>query len=104
MSIHKSLNLGSGIITERSVFTRRERVEKLMESDAFEEGAIPLGLPKVKTRMRVLTKRQLKAIAAAEREAAIAEMEAAQAAQRAAEAAGEVFEAAPEAGDDGEGA
>lgn len=92
MSIHKSLNLGGGIKSIRSVFTRRERVEKLMDQGTFEEGSMPLGMPKVKTRVRKMTKRQLKAIAAAERETAIAELEAAQAALRAAEAAGEVLE------------
>ncbi|MHC4823558.1 MAG: small basic protein [Planctomycetota bacterium] len=92
MSIHKSLNLGGGIKSVRSVFTRRERVEKLMDKGEFEEGDMPLGMPKVKTRVRTITKRQLKALAAAERETAIAELEAAQAALRAAEAAGEVLE------------
>lgn len=91
MSIHKSLNLGGGIQSERSVYTRRERLDKLMESGDFEEGSNPLGLPKVRTRYRTVTKRQLKALAAAEREAAIAEAEAADAAQRAAEAAGEAL-------------
>ncbi|MFK5955215.1 MAG: small basic protein [Planctomycetota bacterium] len=95
MSIHKSLNLGSGIVTVRSVFTRRERVEKLMDAGTFEDGNMPLGMPKVKTRVRSMTKRQLKAIASADREAAIAELEAAQAAARAAEAAGEVLEDTP---------
>ena len=90
MSIHKSLNLRGGIDSVRSVFTRRERVEKLMGKEAFEEGAMPLGLPKVKTRLRTMTKRQIKAMFAAEREAAIADLEATQAATRVAEAAGEV--------------
>ena len=90
MSIHKSLNLGGGISTTRSVFTRRERIDQLMERNEFEEGANPMGLPKVRTSFRTVTKRQLKAIATAEREAAIAELEAADAATRAAEAAGEI--------------
>ncbi|MDP7062000.1 MAG: small basic protein [Planctomycetota bacterium] len=90
MSIHKSLNLGGGIASIRSVYTRRERIEKLMERNEFEEGGNPMGLPKVRTSFRTITKRQLKAIAAAEREEAIAAQEAADAATRAAEAAGEV--------------
>jgi len=90
MSIHKSLNLGSGIVSIRSVFTRRERVDKLIDAGSFEDGSMPLAMPKVKTSVRTMTKRQLKAIASAERETAIAELEAAQAAVRAAEAAGEV--------------
>lgn len=95
MSIHKSLNLGSGITSVRSVFTRRERVERLMDAGELADGDMPLGMRKVKTRVRTMTKRQLKAIAAAEREKAIAEQEAAQAAARAAEAAGEIIEDAP---------
>jgi small basic protein (TIGR04137 family) len=90
MSIHKSLNLGGGIASTRSVFTRRERIDKLMEREEFEAGSSPMGLPKVRTSFRTMTKRQLKAIASAEREAAIAAQEAADAAARAAEAAGEI--------------
>jgi small basic protein (TIGR04137 family) len=82
MSIHKSLNLGGGITSERSVFTRRERIERLIERGDFEEGANPLGLPKVRTRFKVVTRRQAKAMAAAEaaREAAAAAAAAAEAA------------------------
>lgn len=95
MSIHKSLNLGSGIVSIRSVFTRRERVDKMMDAGTFDEGSMPLGMPKIKTRVRTITKRQLKAIASEQREASIAELEASQAAARAAEAAGEVLEDTP---------
>jgi small basic protein (TIGR04137 family) len=92
MSIHKSLNLGGGIASVRSVFTRRERIDKLMDKGELEDGSNPFGLPKVRTSFRTITKRQLKALAAAEREASIAAQEAADAAARAAEAAGEVLE------------
>ena len=90
MSIHKSLNLGGGIASVRSVFTRRERIDKLMEKDKLEGDENPFGLPKVRTTFRTVTKRQLKAQASADREESIAAQEAADAAARAAEAAGEV--------------
>ena len=66
MSIHKSLNTGGGIESERSVLTRRERVDKLLEEGRLEEGDRPTGLPKVRTKFKVLTKKQKKAAAAAE--------------------------------------
>ena len=90
MSIHKSLNLGSGLSSVRSVFTRRDRIDKLVAGGEVELSSNPLGLPKVRTSFRTVSKRQLKALAAAEREISIAEAEAADAAARAAEAAGEV--------------
>lgn len=83
MSIHKSLNLGGGIASVRSVWTRRERIEKLMEEGRRSDADAATGLPKVRTRYKVLTRKQLKA-----REAEIA-----------AEAA-----AAGEAGDGADGA
>ncbi len=61
MSIHKSLNLGGGISTQRSVLTRRERVEKLIEDGRLADGDRPTGLPKVRTNYKVLTRKQLKA-------------------------------------------
>lgn len=83
MSIHKSLSLGSGLSTSRSVFTRRERIEKLMEKGRFEDGGSVYGLPKVRTKYKVLSKKQLKAVAAEQRlkEAEIAAAEAAAASQ-----------------------
>lgn len=80
MSIHKSLNLGGGVTSTRSVFTRRERIERLMDAGDFAEGDAPMGLPKVRTSFKVMTRRQAKALAAAE-----AEKEAAEAAAEAAE-------------------
>ena len=83
MSIHKSLSLGSGLSTSRSVFTRRERIEKLMEKGSFDEGGSVYGLPKVRTKYKVLSKKQLKAVAAEQRikDAEIAAAEAAAASQ-----------------------
>jgi small basic protein (TIGR04137 family) len=83
MSIHKSLSLGSGLSTSRSVFTRRERIEKLMEKGSFDEGGSVYGLPKVRTKYKVLSKKQLKAVAAEQRlkDAEIAAAAAAEASQ-----------------------
>ncbi|MCH2101428.1 MAG: small basic protein [Planctomycetes bacterium] len=68
MSIHKSLSLGSGLSQERSVFTRRERIERLMERGELDESGSVYGLPKVRTQFKVLSKKQMKALAAVERE------------------------------------
>lgn len=80
MSVHKSLNLGSGLSQDRSVFTRRERLERLMEAGEFSDGDSVYGLRKVRTKYKVLTKKQLKALAAAQREKAAEEAAAAAAA------------------------
>lgn len=73
MSIHKSLYVGGALSTTRSVFTRRERIEKLMEKGDFEEGGSVFGLPKVRTQFKVLSKKQMKALASAQAEAVVAE-------------------------------
>ena len=58
MSIHKSLNIQGTLNTERSVWTRRERIEKLKEEGRWDEGSdSPFGLPKVRTRFKVLGKK-----------------------------------------------
>ena len=67
MSVHKSLYLGSSLNSIRSVFTRRERLEKLTESEDFQEGDSVYGLRKVRTRFKTMSKKQMKAAAASER-------------------------------------
>jgi len=73
MSIHKSLNLGSGLSTARSVYTRRERLEILGESGDYVEGENPIGVRKVRTAFKTASKKQLKEAAklAREEEAAV---------------------------------
>jgi small basic protein (TIGR04137 family) len=88
MSIHKSLNLGGGIITKRSVWTRRERIEKLLQEGRMADGERPTGLPKVRTNYKVLTRKQMKA-KEAEAATAAAEVAAAEAATGEGEAGGE---------------
>ncbi len=54
MSIHSSLRGVSTLIGDRSVFTRRERLEILAKAGKFKEGERSvLGLPKVRTRFKV---------------------------------------------------
>ena len=48
MTIDKSLKVRSGMIRNRNVLTRAERIEKLIESDRWQEGDPVLGLPKVR--------------------------------------------------------
>ncbi|MFT7516559.1 MAG: small basic protein (TIGR04137 family) [Myxococcota bacterium] len=73
MSIHKSLNLGSGLSTSRSVYTRRERLDILEESGDYVEGENPLGLRKVRTNFKSVSKKQLKEAAKIARAAEAAE-------------------------------
>lgn len=54
MSIHSSLRGVSNLVGDRSVFTRRERLEILTKAGKFKEGERSvLGLPKVRTRFKV---------------------------------------------------
>ncbi|MCC7015256.1 MAG: small basic protein [Planctomycetes bacterium] len=54
MSIHSSLRGVSTLVGERSVFTRRERLELLAKAGKFKEGQRSVfGLPKVRTRFKV---------------------------------------------------
>ncbi len=54
MSIHSSLRGVSTLIGDRSVFTRRERLEALAKVGKFKEGQRSVfGLPKVRTRFKL---------------------------------------------------
>lgn len=48
MSMHKSLRSSGHLERQRNVLTRRERIEKLMEMEEWEEGDSVFGLPTVK--------------------------------------------------------
>ena len=48
MTIDKSLKVRRGLITNRSVLTRAERLTKLIEADRWKEGDPVLGMPKVR--------------------------------------------------------
>lgn len=54
MSIHSSLRGVSTLVGDRSVFTRRERLEALTKVGKFKEGQRSVfGLPKVRTRFKI---------------------------------------------------
>ncbi len=61
MTIDKSLKVRRGGASNRSVLTRVERLEKLRESDRWQEGDSPFGLAKVRVRKLVLKKKKKKA-------------------------------------------
>ena len=73
MSIHSSLKLKNSLSRTRSVLTRWERIERLKEEGRWEEGDAVTGLPKVRTKFKI---RSRKAIKKAEAEARAAEKEA----------------------------
>ena len=61
MAVHKSLRLAGGVAaSDRSVWTRRERLERLTADGRVAAEGSPLGLPKVRTKYKVLTKKQKK--------------------------------------------
>lgn len=60
MSIHKSLKLKNTLVRQRSVLSRWERIEKLKDQDRWEEGDSVLGLPKVRTKFKVRSRKKAK--------------------------------------------
>ena len=51
MTLDRSLKISGGLVRTRSVLTRTERIEKLMEEGQFDpETDSPLGLPKVRVK------------------------------------------------------
>ncbi|MEM9800789.1 MAG: small basic protein [Planctomycetota bacterium] len=58
MSIHASLRGLNTLVGERSVFTRKERLMKLLEDGRMNESDSPYGLPKVRTKFKVKTKKK----------------------------------------------
>ncbi len=61
MTIDKSLKISRGLIRNRSVLTRGERLQKLMESERWSEGDSPFGLPKVRVVRLAMKKKKKKA-------------------------------------------
>ncbi len=64
MSIHKTLFIGGALLKQRSVLTRRERLDNLEKEGRWNEGESVFGLPKVRTRFKVVSRKQKKAQAA----------------------------------------
>jgi small basic protein (TIGR04137 family) len=58
MTIDKSLKVRAGMIQNRNVLTRAERVAKLKEQDRWQEGGSVLGLPKVRVEKISLKKKK----------------------------------------------
>ena len=61
MTIDKSLKVRRGGTSNRSVLTRAERIAKLLETERWQEGDSPIGLPKVRVRKLVMKKKKKKA-------------------------------------------
>jgi small basic protein (TIGR04137 family) len=57
MSIDKSLRRKGGMIKQRCVLTRAERIAKMMENGTFGDGRSPFGLPKTRVQKIVLKKK-----------------------------------------------
>ena len=71
MSIHPSLRGVNTLVGQRSVLTRVERIEKLAKEGKFDtESGSPYGLPKVRTKFKVVSAKKKKAAEAAAKEKA----------------------------------
>jgi small basic protein (TIGR04137 family) len=57
MSIHKSLKLKNTLVRQRSVLNRWERILKLQDAGRWQEGDSVMGLPKVRTKFKVRTRK-----------------------------------------------
>ena len=69
MTIDKSLKVRSGMIRNRNVLTRAERIQRLIDADRWQEGDPVLGLPKVRV-IKVSLKKKKKVKKADEEETA----------------------------------
>jgi small basic protein (TIGR04137 family) len=72
MSMHKSLKLKNTLVRQRSVLSRWERILKLQDAGRWKEGDSVLGLPKVRTKFKVRSRKAPKAEKPAEGAAAAA--------------------------------
>lgn len=60
MSIHPSLRGVNTLVGERSVFTRKERLLKLMEEGRVADTDSAYGLPKVRTKFKIKSTKKKK--------------------------------------------
>jgi len=58
MTIDKTLKVRAGMIRNRNVLTRAERLEKLQQAERWKEGDPVLGLPKVRVAKMALKKKK----------------------------------------------
>ena len=71
MTMDRTLKIHGGLVRTRSVLTRAERIERLIEEEKFDpESDSPLGLPKVRVRHSKAGTKSKKEDKAAEVEAA----------------------------------
>jgi len=61
MTMDKSLRVRKGMVRNRSVLTRAERIERLKATDRWKEGESPLGLAKVRVHKITFKKKKKKA-------------------------------------------
>lgn len=66
MTIHKSLRAGVGMVRQRNVYNRWERLQKLKEQGRWTDGTSIFGLPKVRTSIVKIGGKKKKAAKAAE--------------------------------------
>lgn len=52
MSVDRSLKVKSGLLKQRNVWTRAERIVVLKKSQKWNEGDAVLGIPKVRTALK----------------------------------------------------
>jgi small basic protein (TIGR04137 family) len=60
MTMDKSLRVRSALVRNRSVLTRAERITRLRESERWQEGESPYGLPKVRVYKLSMKKKKKK--------------------------------------------
>ena len=58
MSVDRSLKVTAGLLRQRNVWTRAERIEALRKSRRWLDGDDVLGLPKVRTALKSRSKKK----------------------------------------------
>jgi small basic protein (TIGR04137 family) len=58
MSVDRSLKVKSGLLKQRNVWTRAERIVVLKRNQKWSEGDPVLGIPKVRTRYKQKAKKK----------------------------------------------
>jgi len=60
MTMDKSLRVRQGLIRQRNVLTRDERIARLKEAERWQEGESPFGLSKVRVYKMTMKKKKKK--------------------------------------------
>jgi small basic protein (TIGR04137 family) len=60
MTMDKSLRIRRGLVRQRNVLTRDERIERLKEAERWQEGESPFGLAKVRVYKMSMKKKKKK--------------------------------------------